>query len=54
MITHGGKFGKKHVAKCGKYRSKIAEDKERIVNYVAGMANVNCPDCIRKHKVGKC
>ncbi len=54
MIVHGGKFGKKHVAKCGKWRNAILKDGEAIVNYVDGMSKVTCRNCIANHKPGKC
>lgn len=54
MIVHGGKFGKKHVAKCGKWKNAIHSDGERIVSYIAGMSEVTCRKCIANHKPGKC
>lgn len=52
-IVHGGAFGKKHVAKCGKAKGKIFNDGEQCVSYMAGMSQVTCPECIKKHKPGK-
>lgn len=54
MIVHGGKFQKKLVAKCGRYKSAIINDGDRIVSYMAGMAEVTCRACIAKHKPGVC
>ena len=54
MIIHGGKFGKVHVAKCGKYLNAIRRDNERCIDYIDGIASVTCKKCIANHKPGKC
>jgi len=54
MIVHGGKFQKKHVAKCGKYRSAIRQDGDAIVDYIDGISKVTCRACIANHKPGVC
>jgi hypothetical protein len=54
QIIHGGKFSKKHVAKCGLYRNQIWKDGDICLDYVDGIKKVTCRACLANHKEGKC
>lgn len=53
-LTHGGKFRRKAVTKCGLTFNQVEADGDLIMPYAMGIAKVNCRACLALHKEGKC